>query len=412
MPARSRSTPFSVLVQLAADGGIAAAAYLMASRVRLPDAAAVPALDESGRALALTVICQIIFLALAGVYSSPFRRLWPRLLLGASLGTATAAVATAWTSEADLSLASFALDALLLACCVFSWRGAFIVGTLAARRRIAETDGHLMDDRADRSDRAGHALFGLVTYRQLLKNLLLRDLKLKYRGSTFGFAWSLLNPLLMLVVYTLAFTYVMRIAEPGFAFRVLIGLLAWGFFANSLNMATGAVVDNRGLIKSVFFPRTILPTATVLFNLAQFLLNIVVFVPLMLVVFSVTPAAPMAVFPIVLALHIAFTIGLALVLATATAFFRDVRHLLEVALNVLFWTTPIIYSYQQIPASIRTAVLFSPLSPFVVGYQQIFFFGEWPDLFTWVLASMYAAASLISGFMLFSAFEHRFAEQV
>jgi ABC-2 type transport system permease protein len=78
----------------------------------------------------------------------------------------------------------------------------------------------------------------------------------------------------------------------------------------------------------------------------------------------------------------------------------------------MFWTTPVIYSYQQISPGMRTAVLFSPLSPFVVGYQQIFFFGVWPDAFTWALAVMYAAVSLISGFMLFTAFEHRFAEQV
>jgi ABC-type polysaccharide/polyol phosphate export permease len=269
-----------------------------------------------------------------------------------------------------------------------------------------------MEDRADRVSRAGHALIGILSYRQLLKNLILKDLKLKYRGSVFGFVWSLLHPLLMLIVYTFAFTYVMRITEPGFVFRVLVGLLAWGFFSNSAMMSTGSVVDSRGLIKGVFFPRTILPVATVLFNLSQFLLNIVVFVPVMLVVFAVPPSTALLAFPAILALNVGFSVGVALILATVTAFFRDVRHLLEVALNMMFWTTPIIYSYQQLPERVRMAVALSPMSPFVVAYQQIFFSREWPDLSICLLASIYTATALISGFMLFVTFEDRFAEQV
>ena len=110
----------------------------------------------------------------------------------------------------------------------------------------------------------------LYSYRELLKNLVLKDLKLKYRGSVFGFLWSLANPLLMIVVYTVAFTYILRVRSEGFVFYLMLGLLSWTFFASSAAMSTGAIVDNAGLLKSVLFPRAILPIATVLFNLAQY----------------------------------------------------------------------------------------------------------------------------------------------
>ncbi len=127
----------------------------------------------------------------------------------------------------------------------------------------------------------------------------------------------------------------------------MLGLLAWTFFASSASMSTGAITDNGGLVKSVWFPRAILPISTVLFNLVQYLLTVLVFVPLMMAYYRVPPAAPMLLFPVFVALQLLFTIGLALILATGTAFFRDVRHLVEVALAVLFWMTPIVYDLSQ-----------------------------------------------------------------
>ena len=102
-------------------------------------------------------------------------------------------------------------------------------------------------------------LRGLFQYGHLLRNLVVKDLKLKYRGSVLGFVWSLANPLLMIAVYTVAFTYILRIRTPGFVFYLMLGVLAWTFFANATSMSTGSIVDNGGLARSVWFPRAILP---------------------------------------------------------------------------------------------------------------------------------------------------------
>jgi lipopolysaccharide transport system permease protein len=268
-----------------------------------------------------------------------------------------------------------------------------------------------MVDRAEPIDSLGTTLAALVHYRTLLWKLVLKDLKLKYRGSVLGFLWSLVNPLVMIGVYSLAFRYIMHNRTDGFVFLVLLGILAWTFFSNSAMMSTGAIADSGSLLKAVFFPRAILPIATVLFNFTQYLLMAVVFLPIMLVVFRVPPAAPMLAYPVFLGLQVVFTIGVALVLATGTTFFRDVRHLLEVALAVLFWTTPIVYELQQVPARFRLGVLASPLASYVVAYKDIFFYRRWPDPAVWTFAIAYAIIAFAIGAALLLAFEDRFAEQ-
>jgi lipopolysaccharide transport system permease protein len=240
----------------------------------------------------------------------------------------------------------------------------------------------------------------------------IKDLKLKYRGSVFGFLWSMVNPLLMIIVYTVAFTYILRVPSEGYAFRLILGVLSWTFFANAATMSTGAIVDNAGLLKSVFFPRAILPIASVLFNFAQYALTMAVFLPVMFLWYRVPLSAPMMLFPVFLALQVLFTIGIALMLATSTAFFRDVRHLIEVGLSVMFWTTPIVYELRQVPERLRLLILMSPMSPFVVAYQRLFYYRQWPEPTLWLVAGTYAAGAFILGATLVLAFQDRFAEQI
>jgi lipopolysaccharide transport system permease protein len=254
--------------------------------------------------------------------------------------------------------------------------------------------------------------FNALRYRELLRNLVLRDLRLKYRGSVFGFLWSLMNPLLMIVVYTIAFRYLLGMRSPGFVFNLMLGILAWSFFATSASMSTGSIVDSGALVKSVSFPRIILPLATVLFNLAQYLLTLLVFLPVMLYMYGVPPSAPVLLFPIFLALQLTFTIGVALILSAGTTFFRDIRHLLEVALSVLFWTTPIVYELRRIPEAFRLPILLSPMSSYITAYRDIFYYREWPGLLISSVAVAYAVLTLALGLVVFRRCESRFAEQI
>ena len=278
--------------------------------------------------------------------------------------------------------------------------------------RVADPRSHRMVNRASEAPSIRRTLAGLHRYRHLLRNLVLKDLKLKYRGSVIGFVWSLANPLLTAAIYTFAFRNILHVRSEGFVFYLMLGLLAWTFFASAAAMSTGAIVDNSGLVKSVRFPRAILPTATVLFNLAQYLLTVLVFLPLMLVIYRIPPAMPMLLFPVFVAMQALFTIGIALILATGTAFFRDVRHLVDVALMVLFWTTPIVYTMRDFSGRLPRLLLLSPLSSFVTAYHNIFFDRVWPGGEVWAIASTYTVVALAVGLWLIVRYEDRFAERV
>lgn len=269
-----------------------------------------------------------------------------------------------------------------------------------------------MVDRAAVRPTMRRTVLGLVKYGHLLRNLVIKDLKLKYRGSVLGFIWSLANPLLMIAVYTVAFTFILRIRTPGFVFHLMLGLLAWTFFANAVAMSAGAIADNGGLVRSVWFPRAILPIATVLFNLAQYILTILVFLPVLMALYRVPPAAPMVAYPVFVLLQTAFTMGIALVLAVGTAFYRDVRHLVEVALPVIFWMTPVVYQIDVLPERVRQIVMLMPLSPYVTAYHDVFFYRRWPDGSTWLLAVAYAVIALAVGLWLMTRVEDRLTEQV
>jgi ABC-2 type transport system permease protein len=267
-------------------------------------------------------------------------------------------------------------------------------------------------DRAANPDSFWTTLASVYRYRELLRNLVTKDLKLKYRGSVLGFLWSLGNPMMLIAVYTLAFKYILRVGGDRFVLLLLLGVLAWTLFANSMMMAAGSIVDNAALVKSVFFPRAILPTASVLFNLAQYLLTQIVFLPAMLAVFHVRPAPPMLLYPVFLLLQVVFTVGVAMLVGAGTAFYRDVRHFVEVALMLLFWLTPILYRLDRVPARLRLVVLASPMSPFVIAYQRIFFDVQWPEASVWIGCVAYAAGAFAIGTVVFLMIEDRLVEQV
>lgn len=258
---------------------------------------------------------------------------------------------------------------------------------------------------------AANDLRALVAYRGLLRGLVQRDLTIKYKGSILGVAWSLLHPLVMAAVYTLAFRYVVRVPIENFPLFLLSGLLPWMFFAGGLGAATSSIADNGTLVRKVAFPRAVLPLAAVTSALVQFALMYTVLVPTALVTGGGLSLAWLAVIPVAL-LQAAFTAGLGLVLATAYVFVRDARHLLDVALQVWFWLTPIIYAASLAPENLRRWLQLNPMLHFVTAYQQAITAHRVPSPATFVLLATLGATSLLVGWAVFGRAQKRFAEYV
>lgn len=254
------------------------------------------------------------------------------------------------------------------------------------------------------------ALLAIGRHRLLLQLLVARDLKLKYRGSLVGFFWSLANPIVMTATYTLAFTFIYKVQTEGFIFLLLIGILAWTFFSASASMSTGAIVDSGSLVRSIYFPRLILPVATVLFNLIQYLLALAVLLPFMFVFYRIVPGWSLLALPVLLVMLAVFTLGVSLIMAAATAAYRDVRHLLDISLQVLFWATPILYSRATMPFELGGLLVLSPVAPFIEIARALIYYGVWGAPMLWLVALLYAACALGIGLTVFLKHEERFAE--
>ena len=258
---------------------------------------------------------------------------------------------------------------------------------------------------------AANDLRALVAYRGLLRGLVRRDLTVKYKGSILGVAWSLLHPLVMAVVYTIAFRYVVRVPIDRFPLFLLSGLLPWMFFTGALGAATSSIADNGTLVRKVAFPRAVLPLAAVASALVQFAIMYTVLVPTALVMGSGISLAWAALLPVVV-LQAAFTAGLGLLLATAYVFVRDARHLLDVALQVWFWLTPIVYAASLAPPPLRRWLQLNPMLHFVTAYQQIVTRHSVPSLATFTLLTLLGLITLTVGWTVFGRAQKRFAEYV
>ncbi len=210
-------------------------------------------------------------------------------------------------------------------------------------------------------------------YRELLSTLVRKDLKVRYKGSTLGFAWSMLNPLLYLVVYWLVFEVILHSGIPDFPIWLLAGLLPWTLFSTSLTQSTTSITLNGSLVKKVYFPREILPMATIGAALVHYVLQTGVLVAVLIALrWSVDPAYVWLVLPALLVMLLLST-ALALLVAAFNVRLRDTQHLLELVLLAWFWATPIVYTYMLLAERLGQwswALQLNPMTPIVVAYQR------------------------------------------
>ncbi len=265
----------------------------------------------------------------------------------------------------------------------------------------------------------------IAAHRELLLNLVRLELKAKYKASALGFAWSLLNPAMYLVVFYVAFDVILGGGIPRYPIYLLSGLLVWNFFTTALNGGTSAVVAGAGLVKKVWFPREILPLAAVGAALAHFFLQLLVLVATLVVVrhpvgWGALPLLPLALLDLVL-----LASGLVLFLSAANVYLRDMAHFVELAVLAWFWVTPIVYPFSQLTEAIggRAGVaLLNPVTPIVLTFQRALY-GQYggvidPSLSTlWYLRNllMVSAAALILATIalrVFGRLEGRLAEEL
>lgn len=265
----------------------------------------------------------------------------------------------------------------------------------------------------------------LLRYRELLVNLVRKELKVKYKNSVLGFVWSMLNPALYLVIFWIVFTKFLGSQIPAFPIYLLSGLLAWNLWSGSLGGTVSSLLGNANLVTKVYFPREILPLASVGASLMHFFFQFgVLLIALVVFRYRVGPEALYLV-PLALLVQLVLVVGAGMIFAVLNVYFRDVQHLLELVLLAWFWMTPIIYPIkfvQEKGPALFNVYLLNPMTHVVLAFQRgIYGHRDAVSVkgapISWYLRNLAivgvgAVVVLVVGWWIFRRLESRLAEEL
>lgn len=264
----------------------------------------------------------------------------------------------------------------------------------------------------------------IIYYRELLANLVRKELRVKYKSSVLGFLWSLVNPALLLVVYWFVFSVVLNSPIPRFPIYLLAGLLAWNLFSVGLISGTGSVVNNAGIVNKVWFPREVLPFAAIGAALVHFFLQSLVLMTTLAMFRHPVAWAYLPLLPLALLALLVMLAGLALLLSAANVYLRDIQHLLDLGLLAWFFATPIVYSYDTVAARAGKhawVMLLNPVTDVVLVFQRAIY-GDYSDVvhqfsYGWYVRNLLivlavGAILFLAAFAIFRRLEANFTEEL
>ena len=244
-------------------------------------------------------------------------------------------------------------------------------------------------------------------YKGLLMQLVSRDLKIKYRRSVLGYLWSLLNPLLMMLVLAAVFGALLRPNIPNFTIYLLTGQVMFNFFSESTNLAMGSIVSSASLIRKVYIPKYLFPLSKIAFSFVNLLFSLLAVV-LMLIITQTPITWTILAFPLPLIYMAIFATGMGMLLSALTVFFRDIMHLYGVLLQAWMYLTPIIYDLAIIPEEYQFLMNANPLYHYVTCFREIVMNGTFPGLKTHLYCLFFALVALIIGVWVFYKKQDRF----
>ena len=241
----------------------------------------------------------------------------------------------------------------------------------------------------------------------VLRSLVNKDFKLKYRRSVLGVLWSILNPLLMMVVLTAVFSFIFRFDIENYPLYLILGQILFNLMSGATTSAMGSIIDAAPLLKKIKVNRMIFPLEKVSFELINFLISLVA-VAAVMVFFKVTPSPTMLALPLLLAYVIMFSLGIGLLLSALAVFFRDIVHLWGVIITAWTYATPIFYPVTMLDGWMQQVMQFNPMYHFVSYFRDIMMYSTMPSIFENLMCLGGAVGMLAVGIFVFRKLEKKF----
>lgn len=250
----------------------------------------------------------------------------------------------------------------------------------------------------------------LYQYRELLKTTIKKEIRGKYKNSFLGVLWSFLNPLLQIIVYAVVFQLILKNPQENYAVFICCGLIPWTFFSSAISRSAFTLVENGNILKKVYFPREILPISIVTSEMVNFLISSIII--LGFVIFGGVGISKYIIFyPIVLLTQYLLLITISLIISSISVYVRDLQHLIGVALQLLFYAAPIVYSPNTIPEQFQWILTWNPMAYIINGYRDIFYYQTMPDIGALICLIGISLVLCVIGYVIFNKLQKGFAEE-
>ena len=250
----------------------------------------------------------------------------------------------------------------------------------------------------------------LYAYREMIFSLVRRYLKGRYKGSFLGFFWTFLNPLLQLAVYTMVFSVILRNGREDYYLFLFVALVPWIFCSSCVSSGASCIWQSQDLVKKIYFPREVLPLSFVISNFVNMVLSLLVVLVVLIVSGKGLKLIPMLYLPLIMAVEFVLCLGITLMVSGLDIYFRDLEYLMGILALAWQFLTPIMYGIDQVPEQYLTIFYLNPMTPVIIAYRDILYFGQVPDIKTLGAATAEGILLCIIGFFVFGRLKRRFAE--
>lgn len=251
----------------------------------------------------------------------------------------------------------------------------------------------------------------IYNYRELLKNNVKKEIRGRYKNSVLGVLWTFLNPLLQLAVYATIFPLILKSTQPYYVIFVCVGLIPWTFFSTSIAQSSFTVISNGNIVKKVYFPREILPISVITSGMVNFVISTIIIL-IFCFGYGLGVTWHIVFYPIILLIQYILLLGISFILSAVTVYFRDLEHFVQIALQVLFYATPIVYDVNTIPESFKFIMKLNPMAHIITGYRDIFYNQKIPDFKNLGILFILSLVFCILGYIIFNKLQKKFAEQL
>ena len=252
----------------------------------------------------------------------------------------------------------------------------------------------------------------LYNYREMINNLVHRDLRGRYKGSFLGFLWTFINPLLQLAVYTMVFSVILRAGIDKYYLFLFVALIPWMFFSTCLVGGTTVIFNEKNLVTKIYFPREVLPVSFATSNFINMIYCFIVVLVVVLISGYNLNLIAWLYLPIVMIVEYIMGLGVTLLLSAVTVYFRDMQHIMGIIAMAWQFLTPVMYSNDMVPKKFLPLFMMNPMTSVIMAYRDILYYGKIPDLSTLLIAILFGVVILAIGYFVFNKLQRGFAEEL